>query len=85
VDPKDVENEGMLWKLFTNWKTAFPLSLGLSIPLFAFDVRAAAGRDRGGRARGRRARFARDARPRARRTPAWFVCVRVHVVCRGRR
>jgi hypothetical protein len=38
VDPADVENEGTLWKLFTNWKTAIPLSVGIAIPLWVNDV-----------------------------------------------
>jgi len=39
VDPADVEaaEQSTLWKLFTNWTTAIPLSVGLAIPLFAYD------------------------------------------------
>lgn len=42
VDPADVEaaEQSTLWKLFTNWTTAIPLSVGLAIPLFAYDVSA---------------------------------------------
>jgi hypothetical protein len=42
VDPKDVENEGLLWKTFTNWKTALPITALLALPAFVFDVRAVA-------------------------------------------
>jgi hypothetical protein len=38
VDPADVENEGMIWKLATNWKTAIPLALSIAVPAFVFDV-----------------------------------------------
>jgi hypothetical protein len=39
VDPADVEaaEQSTLWKLFTNWTTAIPLSVGLAIPLFTYD------------------------------------------------
>ncbi len=40
LDPKDVENEGFLWKTMTNWKTALPITALLALPAFVFDVRA---------------------------------------------
>ena len=41
LDPKDVENPGLLWKLMTNWKTAIPITTLLALPAFVFDVRPA--------------------------------------------
>jgi len=38
VDPKDVETEGLVWKTFTNWKTAIPVTALLALPAFVFDV-----------------------------------------------
>ena len=39
VNPADVENKGFFWDLMTNWKTAIPFTIGVSIPVFAYDVR----------------------------------------------
>jgi hypothetical protein len=42
--PEDVENQGILWKVFTDWRTAVPASAMLATPffltdLFVFDMR----------------------------------------------
>lgn len=39
VDPKDVENPGFLWKVFSSWKTGVPAATLLSLPVFVYDVR----------------------------------------------
>ena len=38
VDPKDVEEPGMLYKLFTKWQTGIPLVTLLALPAFVYDV-----------------------------------------------
>jgi hypothetical protein len=40
VDPKDVEQPGFLWNVFTNWRTGLPVATLLALPAFVFDVRA---------------------------------------------
>ncbi len=40
VDPKDVENHGFLWNVFTNWRTALPVATLLALPAFVYDVRS---------------------------------------------
>lgn len=39
VDPADVENPGMIWQIFTNWKTALPATGLLALPMFVYGVR----------------------------------------------
>mmetsp|Transcript_10135 Transcript_10135/g.24258 ORF Transcript_10135/g.24258 Transcript_10135/m.24258 type:complete len:381 (-) Transcript_10135:134-1276(-) len=38
VDPKDVEEPGLLWKIFSDWRIAFPVSSIAVMPLLLYDV-----------------------------------------------
>ena len=38
VDPADVESQGMLWKIFTDWRTALPATGLLALPMYLYDV-----------------------------------------------
>lgn len=38
LDPKDVEESGFFWKLFSNWKTGIPVAGIFSMPLFVYDA-----------------------------------------------
>lgn len=38
VDPKDVEEPGLVWKIFTDWRLALPVSGIAVMPLLLYDV-----------------------------------------------
>lgn len=38
VDPADVESKGLLWTIFTDWRTALPATGLLALPMYLYDV-----------------------------------------------
>lgn len=38
VDPADVESKGLLWNIFTDWRTALPATGLLALPMYIYDV-----------------------------------------------
>jgi len=38
VDPADVESKGLLWNIFTDWRTALPATGLLALPMYVYDV-----------------------------------------------
>lgn len=38
VDPADVESKGLLWNIFTDWRTALPATGLLALPMYLYDV-----------------------------------------------
>lgn len=38
LDPADVEKEGFLFKVFTDWRTALPVTALLAVPMYLYDI-----------------------------------------------